>query len=129
MLKAFLYWGFWAGRHWRPEAALFNLNWTIRPQGEMYKQLVFDEWWTPEQTLSSDASGNAVFGSCFLGTYDVEVDYEGTKILKSVPVHFNLENEITINIDDLSVTADGLQHTDTPVFTTAQKYSQPVLQN
>jgi endo-1,4-beta-xylanase len=123
-VKSFLYWGFWAGRHWKPEAALFNLNWTIRPQGEMYKQLVFDEWWTPEQTLSSDASGSAVFGSCFLGTYDVEVDYEGTKILKSIPIRFNLENEITININDLSVTADGQQHTDTPLFTSAQKYSE-----
>ncbi len=123
-VKSILSWGFWEGRHWKPEAAWYNLDWTIRPQGEIYKQLVFDVWWTPEQSKNSDASGSSDFGSCFLGNYDVEVNYNGTTFIKSVPVHFNMENEITINVDDLSVTAEGTQHSDTPVFTAAETYME-----
>jgi hypothetical protein len=123
-VKSILCWGFWEGRHWKPEAAHYNLDWSIRPQGEMYKQLLFEDWWTPEQTLNSDAAGNVEFGFCFLGNYQVEIEYEGQTVLKSVPVHFNLENEITINVDDLSVTAEGSQHEDTPVFTSAEKFME-----
>lgn len=123
-VKSILSWGFWAGRHWKPEAAWYNLDWTIRPQGEQYKQLVFEEWWTPEQSLNSDASGGTDFGSCFLGNYEVEVSYNGATFTKSVPVHFNQENEITINVDDLSVTAEGTQHAETPVFTSAETYNE-----
>ncbi|MFW6290537.1 MAG: T9SS type A sorting domain-containing protein, partial [Mariniphaga sp.] len=119
-----LCWGFWAGRHWKPEAAYYSLDWSIRPQGEMYKKLVFEDWWTPDQTLNPDASGSAGFGSCFLGTYEVEVSYNGTSFVKEVPVHFNLENQITINVEDLSVTSEGTQHDDTPVFTQAETYRQ-----
>jgi hypothetical protein len=124
MVKSFLFWGFWEGRHWKPEAALYNQDWTIRPQGEKYKELVFNEWWTPEQIQNSDATGNIGFGSCFLGTYEIEIEHGSNTILKSVPVHFNLDNEITINVDDLSVTAEGTQHTDTPVFTSAKSYKE-----
>jgi endo-1,4-beta-xylanase len=123
MVKSVLFWGFWEGRHWKPQAALFNQNWTIRPQGEMYKQLVFEDWWTPEQTLDSDAAGNVEFGSCFLGNYEVEIEYDGQTILKSVPLHFNMENTVTINVDDFSFSVEGTQHAETP-FTPAKKFSQ-----
>jgi endo-1,4-beta-xylanase len=121
-VKSILCWGFWEGRHWKPEAAHYNLDWSIRPQGEMFKQLLFEDWWTPDQTLNSDAAGNVEFGSCFLGTYEVEIEYNGQTILKSVPVHFNLENEIIVNVDDFSIVAEGTQHEDTPIFTSAEKF-------
>jgi len=67
----FIQWGFWAGAHWRPEAALFDLDWTIRPHGEEYIRLVFDEWWTDE-LLSSDPNGLATLRA-FLGDYEITV--------------------------------------------------------
>lgn len=121
-VKSILCWGFWEGRHWKPEAAHYNLDWSIRPQGEMFKQLVFEDWWTPDETLNSDVTGKVDFGSCFLGNYELEIEHKGQTIIKSVPVHFNLENEITVNVDDFSIIAEGTQHEDTPVFTSAEKF-------
>ncbi len=122
-VKGFLAWGFWAGRHWRPEAAYYDLNWDIRPQGEMYKKLVLDEWWTKKQTITSDMSGMSGFGSCFLGTYELEVEYNGKTIVKTVPVDFNSENMITLNVADETVILEGENHAETPVFTSSKRIS------
>ena len=45
---AFVMWGFWEGAHWRPDAAMFRNDWSIKPNGEAYLDLVFDQWWTDE---------------------------------------------------------------------------------
>ena len=34
-VKSILVWGFWASRHWNPEAAFYEKDWTIRPHGEV----------------------------------------------------------------------------------------------
>lgn len=34
-------WGFWAGDHWIPHAALFRRDWSIKPNGRVYQDLVF----------------------------------------------------------------------------------------
>jgi endo-1,4-beta-xylanase len=67
-VKSFLFWGFWANSHWLPEGALFNSDWTIRPHGEAYKDLVFNQWWTKKTDSSTDAMGKTTFEG-FLGTY------------------------------------------------------------
>ncbi len=120
-VKGILSWGFWAGKHWRPSSAYYNEDWTIRPQGEMYKKLVFEDWWTTVQNSVSDAQGSTGFGSCFLGKYEIQVDYNGKIVTQSVDINFNQENNIIINLDDESVSNTGSQHTDTPVFTSAKK--------
>ncbi len=62
-------WGFWAGNHWRPSAAYYDTDWSIRPHGEEYQRLVFDEWWTDESG-EADADGN--YGlSGFKGDYEI----------------------------------------------------------
>ncbi len=71
----FIMWGFWAGAHWRPDAALFNLDWSIKPNGQAYLDLVYDEWWTDE-TLTTDAGGNATV-RVFQGEHLVEVEVDG----------------------------------------------------
>ncbi len=42
-VKGIFMWGFWEGRHWRPEAALWRKDWTIKPNGQAYVKLM-DEW-------------------------------------------------------------------------------------
>ncbi|MDX1285037.1 MAG: endo-1,4-beta-xylanase, partial [Draconibacterium sp.] len=119
-VKSILSWGFWEGRHWRPDAAMYNLDWSIRPQGEMYKNLVFDEWWTKEQLQVSDSNGDATFESCFLGTYEITVQKSGNTFKIEVPVHFNNESNFTINVDNQSFSLIGEEHEETPVFTSAK---------
>ncbi|MCA9261016.1 MAG: endo-1,4-beta-xylanase, partial [Planctomycetales bacterium] len=66
-----LTWGFWEGAHWRPNAAMFRTDWSIKPNGEAFLDLVFGEWWTDEATTVDD-SGRAVVRG-FLGDYVVDV--------------------------------------------------------
>lgn len=54
--SGFFLWGFWEGSHWKPEAASWNQDWTIRKRGE-----VLEEWlgrrWRTEVTVRPDADG------------------------------------------------------------------------
>lgn len=68
-------WGFWEGRHWRPERALFRKDWSIKPNGQAYLDLVFKQWWTNAQGVSS-AQGNYQTRG-FLGDYEVTVMQNG----------------------------------------------------
>ena len=67
-VKSFLVWGFWAGQHWLPEGAYFATDWTIRPHGEAWKELVFNQWWTKKTDKITDSEGKVSFDG-FLGTY------------------------------------------------------------
>jgi GH35 family endo-1,4-beta-xylanase len=70
-VSAIIMWGFWEGRHWRPDAALYRLDWSLKPCGEVWQELVFGDWWTDVEG-ETDANGQyAVRG--FRGAYDVTV--------------------------------------------------------
>lgn len=56
----FLFWGFWENAHWRPSAALFRSDWSIKPNGQAYLDQVFDEWWTDEQVEASAEGATTV---------------------------------------------------------------------
>jgi endo-1,4-beta-xylanase len=68
-------WGFWEGRHWRPEAALVRRDWTLKPNGQVWLELVTRTWWT-EAEGQTDRSG--VYRTRgFLGEYGVDVAVDG----------------------------------------------------
>ncbi|HEY7089536.1 MAG TPA: endo-1,4-beta-xylanase [Tepidisphaeraceae bacterium] len=68
-------WGFWEGRHWRPEAALYDHNWNLRPHGQVWVDLVHKQWKT-DLELKTDGSGRAqVRGFC--GDYELTIDSGG----------------------------------------------------
>lgn len=71
-------WGFWEGRHWRPNGALWRKDWSIKPAGKMWKELVFKTWWTDEEGITG-ASGNCEF-SAFLGDYEIIVKDAGRTV-------------------------------------------------
>lgn len=64
-------WGFWEGAHWRPDAALYDMDWTPRPAAEAYQQLVWEEW-TTEASGVTDANGEFAFRGAF-GEYAVTI--------------------------------------------------------
>lgn len=64
-------WGFWAPRHWRPDSAPWSENWDLRPHGQVYRDLVFRDWWT-DATLKTAADGTATVRG-FKGNYTVTV--------------------------------------------------------
>ncbi|MCO6048133.1 endo-1,4-beta-xylanase [Aeoliella sp. ICT_H6.2] len=75
-------WGFWAGAHFQPEAALFSKEWSIRPHGQAYVDLVFDQWWTDEQTSTNDQGEITVRG--FKGQYKVTAEANGREVTAEV---------------------------------------------
>ncbi len=77
-------WGYWEGRHWRPDAALWRRDWSIKPVGEMWKRLVFEQWWTDE-TARTDAKG-AVRTRGFHGTYRITVGEGKDAVVEEVAV-------------------------------------------
>jgi GH35 family endo-1,4-beta-xylanase len=84
-VKALLTWGFWEKAHWRPRAAMYRGDWSLRPNGEVWNDLVLKQWHT-ELTAPTDASG-IVSTRGFLGQYRITVSNQGTKkeILVTLP--------------------------------------------
>ena len=85
--EAFLSWGFWDGAHFRESAPFFRRDWTVKPSGQAFFDLVYNDWWT-EETITTDANGRANVRG-FKGDYLIEVSGK----------------ELDINlVDDLEVT-------------------------
>lgn len=101
-VKSVLMWGFWENRHWEPDAALYRSDWSIKPNGEAYRDLVFGEWWTGDTTLITDENGK-VFLNGFLGTYSYSIHYgenenKGTLEISS-PVSGGESNHLIISTE------------------------------
>ena len=64
-------WGFRAKRHWRPESALWQADWSLRPVGQVYRDLVLGGWGT-RAAVKAGADGAAVVRG-FRGSYTVTV--------------------------------------------------------
>jgi GH35 family endo-1,4-beta-xylanase len=81
-VDAFIMWGFWDGNHWKDNAPIFRRDWSLKPSGQIYKDLVFGKWWTREKG-ASDAEGRFATRG-FLGDYEITVTADGkTKMLKT----------------------------------------------
>ncbi|WP_461055098.1 endo-1,4-beta-xylanase [Spirosoma arcticum] len=73
-------WGFWAGQHWIPAAALWDKNWTLRAHGKVYSDLIHKTWHT-EANGRTDADGRYTIRG-FNGDYEVVVKQGGTEIFR-----------------------------------------------
>jgi endo-1,4-beta-xylanase len=71
---SFLLWGFWEGSHWKPEAASWNRDWSIRPRGAVLEEWIGKRWRT-ELTARTDAAGQITFRG-FPGWYEVKMGAE-----------------------------------------------------
>jgi GH35 family endo-1,4-beta-xylanase len=69
--KGFVMWGFWDGAHWHSNAPIYALDFRLKPAGQVYKDLVFREWWTDE-TVTTNAEGRVTLRG-FHGDYSVTV--------------------------------------------------------
>jgi GH35 family endo-1,4-beta-xylanase len=78
-----LTWGFWEKVHWLPEAAIYRTDWSLRPAGQVWYDLVFQQWWTPEQQGITDARGKFSLRG-FHGDYVVEVQSGNRTIMQTV---------------------------------------------
>lgn len=95
-IEGIVLWGFWAGAHWRPEASLFAKDWSLRPIGQAWQEMVFHRWWTDE-TLLTHANGCCTTRG-FLGDYLITVEANGSS--KTVPLSLQQPGtDITITLN------------------------------
>jgi len=81
-INGILIWGFWEGQHWRPDAALFRKDWSIKPNGQVWKDLVLNRWRTnSDGTSSADGTYST---RAFLGEYSITVTVDGRSFTKEV---------------------------------------------
>lgn len=97
-VKSFLFWGFWANQHWLPEGALYEADWSIRPNGQAYLDLVFNQWWTKKTELVTDSVGKTPANG-FLGTYKYTIT-SGEKVRTGT---FKIENSVKSGIENLVI--------------------------
>lgn len=65
-------WGFWKKAHWRPDAAIFNADWSPTLAADCYREMVFKRWWT-DTTATADENGVCSV-RVFYGRHDITVD-------------------------------------------------------
>jgi endo-1,4-beta-xylanase len=81
-VKAFVLWGFWEGAHWIPSGAMMRRDWSLKPNGTVYRDLVFKKWWT---NADGKTGAKGTFTTrAFLGDFDIEVKAGGkTRTVKA----------------------------------------------
>jgi endo-1,4-beta-xylanase len=78
----FMVWGFWRDAHWLPDAAYYDSDWSLRPAGQAWRDLVFKDWWTVAEGRTGPDGIFRARG--FLGDYEIKVEAEGvTKAMKA----------------------------------------------
>lgn len=107
--EAFLFWSFWDNATWmNPGANLFDESWNLKPTGETFIDLVFNEWWTNEQAVTN---ANGVLSTrVFKGLHEITYVCNGETITETVDL-----TEVT----EINITCDNLQ-TNTINISTAE---------
>jgi len=102
-VKSLLVWGFWEGRHWKPDGAFFNSDWTIRPHGEVWQDMIYDQWWTQAIDTVSDELGQVSVDG-FLGTYKYTITSGGSERTDTFTIdnsfQSGLSNMLSIYLDE-----------------------------
>jgi GH35 family endo-1,4-beta-xylanase len=87
-------WGFWAKDHWRPTGAYYDADWDLRPHGEKFRDLVFDQWWTDE---TGETDNDGVYTTRgFKGTYKITAEKGALSGETTVTIDEN--NTVTIQL-------------------------------
>ena len=73
---AFTMWGFWEGKMWQPLGAMIRKDWTLKPNGKAWMDLVLGEWWTDVTGVTGDDGSFATRG--FLGDYRITITVGGS---------------------------------------------------
>ena len=78
----FMMWGFWDGAHFGGPAPLFEKDWTEKPAGAAYRDLVLNQWRTVDSG-TTDTDGLFAIRA-FFGTYDITVSADGMALSETV---------------------------------------------
>lgn len=93
-VTSFTMWGFWDGAHWQNNAPLFRSNWTLKPSGEQWRNLIYGTWWTNEMG-TTDSNGQFQTRG-FYGDYDIIVTKGGVSQTVKSSLLQGQENKVEV---------------------------------
>ncbi len=96
-VDGFHMWGFWDGSHWFSNAPLYAKDWTLKPSGEQYQDLVYNKWWTRESGQTGADGSYAL--RAFYGDYEIKVDANGQVKTVQAKVEKGADNTIVVTLD------------------------------
>ena len=99
-LDAFIMWGFWDGNHWKNNAPIFDINWNLKPSGEAFNNLVFNEWWTNEMG-TTNSNGISTFRP-FKGQHKISIEFNGT--MQELDAHVTSDTTLNVVLGTVSTT-------------------------
>ena len=95
-VEGFVFRGFWEGGHNGPKTSMYQPDWTINPNGEVYRDLVLRQWWTDDVALSNPDGDLLTRG--FLGDYVITARKEGASASATITLDEDGTN-LTLKLD------------------------------
>lgn len=96
-------WGFYEGCMYQPKAAMVDNNFNLKPNGEAWRNLIYNQWWTSENINTNEDGMVSLRG--FKGDYKVSVTLNGVTSqfdvnLSDTPVNVELiyDGQTIVNI-------------------------------
>ncbi|HEY0868079.1 MAG TPA: endo-1,4-beta-xylanase [Fimbriimonas sp.] len=74
----FTMWGFWEGSMWQPYGAMVRKDWSIKPNGQAWLDLIHKRWWTNKDLVTDRQGYVRVRG--FKGDYLVTVAGQSVRV-------------------------------------------------
>lgn len=100
LTAGFIMWGFQDAYIWNRNAPLFTNDWSLKPSGKAWMELVYGKWWTEETGRTGEDGAFATRG--FLGSYEVEARHGGNRAIQKI----ELPRDGTEAVLRLDATAD-----------------------
>jgi len=118
-VESFLMWGFWDGNQWgqgtgKPNAPLFNLDWSLKPTGSLFIEKVFNEWWTDE-IMTTDSLGIVTLPA-FHGDYMLSLNGISDDSLFSIYSDTEVVRTLDINSSTFNISANNFNISPNPVL-------------
>ncbi|MBN1555854.1 MAG: endo-1,4-beta-xylanase [Phycisphaerae bacterium] len=86
--RSMILWGFWDKAHWLINSPIYRRDWSLKPSGEVWKQLIYKDWWSNE---SGTTNRNGKFNArVFHGEYKITVEAQGRR--KEIKTRFAPKN-------------------------------------
>lgn len=100
---SFLMWGFWDGAHWGDDAPIFREDWSLKPSGEAFIDLVFNQWWTDEAVTTNDMGQTTVRG--YYGDYTVTAQHGNLEATATI-AHQTEGNTVEVQLNGVATGID-----------------------
>ncbi|WP_269520491.1 endo-1,4-beta-xylanase [Alteromonas sp. BMJM2] len=90
-------WGFWAGAHWRPNAAMYHRDWSPKLNQKAWHDTVYSTFWNDFSGKTDDSGNFAARG--FYGDYVIKVEIDGKETVSRMKLGPDKPNRFTLQVE------------------------------